>query len=101
MFERGRWSLFVEFDPYEETMHDDWFESGLGEKAEFEAYVLRQFGGLPEEIHEILLHHEDGRIEVSGDTTTVDWLCQLMGWICSQTSPREMKLVRNEDRYVI
>jgi len=96
-FERGRWSLFVEFDSYDQA-RESWFESRLGEKAEFEAHILREFDGLPEEIHTVLMHHKDGRVEISGYDTTLDWLCQLMDWICAHTIPREIKIARNEDR---
>lgn len=95
-FQRDRWSLYVTFDPYEVEAASGTMENLLGEKAEFEAHVLHTFGGLPEEIHEILMHHEDGRVEVSVEL--IDYLHQLTDWLFSYTIPQEVKLVRNQER---
>lgn len=94
-FERERWSLFLEFDPYEVQAKGEML-SVLGDRAELEAYVLREFGGLPEELPEIWLDHEDGRIEIS--TSILDFQAKIMEWVTMHTIPREMKLVRNEER---
>ncbi len=94
-FERERWSLFLEFDPYEVQAQGEMLHP-LGDRASLEAFVLREFGGLPEELPEIWLDHEDGRIEIS--TSILDFQVKIMHWVTMHTIPREMKLVRNEER---
>lgn len=96
-FQRERWSLFLEFDSFEiqsqpgrELLHP------LGEKAAVEAHILETFGGLPEEYAEVVMHHEDGRMEVSA--SVLDYLCSVMQWVTFHTIPRVVNLVRNEDR---
>lgn len=96
-FERERWSLFLEFDPYEvQAQPGREMLNPLGDRAALEAFVLREFGGLPEELPEIWLDHEDGRIEIS--TGILDFQCKIMDWVCMHTIPRKMSLERNEDR---
>lgn len=94
-FERARWSLYVTFDSYEIQAQGEMLNP-LGDKAALEGYVLREFGGLPEELPEIWLDHEDGRIEIS--TEVLDFLAKVMDWITMHTIPQEIKLVRNGDR---
>lgn len=94
-FERERWSLFLEFDPYEVQAQGEMINI-LGDRAALEAFVLREFGGLPEELPEIWLDHEDGRIEIS--TSILDFQAKIMHWVTMHTIPRKMELVRNEER---
>ena len=93
-FERAGWSLFVELDPYEVAARD-LEHMPLGERAELERYVLRHFGGLPEELPDIMRTHDDGRIEISSE---LDFLGNVIQWLTFYTIPREIKLVRNGER---
>lgn|SRR5262245_3197698 len=98
-FQRERWSLFVEFDPSSDARANDtvlWFVDGSTERYALAAHVAKTFGGLPEEVPELTLQHDDGRIEITDRIT--DWLATVVEWIFTNTIPREVKLVRNEER---
>lgn len=95
-FEQGRWSLHVVFDAIELQTDQDGDIAVLGEKAAFEAFILRTFGGQPEEYAEICRQHDDGRLEVSVDQ--IDYMTKLVDWIVRYCLPQEIRLVRNDER---
>lgn len=88
-FQQGRWSLHVEFDPYNPEDEESRDETYL-----FMMHVARTFGGLWEEIREVM-RHEKGttRVEVSCDL--LDYLARVMDWVMFHTIPKEIRLVRN------
>lgn len=95
-FKLCRWSLFVELDPYEVAAQDVYPMSELGEKAELERYLLRQFSRVSEALDTVMRTHDDGRIEITaGD---IEFMGNVIQWITFHTIPREMRLVRNEER---
>jgi len=93
-FEPERWSLFVQFDSLEEQLASDGWQP-QGERLAFEEHVLADFGGLFEELPEIFRTHSDGRVEVTGDIT---FMADLLDWLTANTIPREVRLVRNQER---
>lgn len=95
-FEQGRWSLYVVFDAFEAQGDQDGMAGVMGEKAAFEAHILKTFGGLPEEYAEICRQHNDGRLEVS--VYEIDYLAKLMDWLTAHCIPQEIRLVRNHER---
>jgi hypothetical protein len=90
-FQQERWSLHVEFDP---PGKDD---GGRDETVMFMMHVARTFGGLWEELREIL-SHEIGTTKVEISTDEMNYLADLMGWVMFHTIPREAKLIRNHGR---
>jgi hypothetical protein len=87
-FQPERWSLFIELDPPAPHEPD--------ERRLLERYVRKTFGGLPEEYDEVLRTHDDGRIEVASET--IDWLADVMSWVTDYCIPRQVRLVRNDER---
>ena len=90
-FQQEKWSLHLEFDPHDAD-DPDWDETVM-----FMMYVARTFGGLWEELREIL-SHEIGTTKVEISTNELDYLGRLMQWVTYHTIPREMRLVRNGAR---
>lgn len=98
IFQRERWSLHASFDPVERQSFEIAFpgDHPLGELTAFESRILETFGGLPEEYAEIVRSTGEGSIEVTSHI--IDWLATLMEWIVGYTIPREVRLVRNDER---
>lgn len=91
-FQPERWSLFIELDP--PALHAPYEPA---ERSMLERYVRKTFGGLPEEYDEVLRTLDDGRIEIASET--VDWLADVMSWVTDYCIPRELRLVRNHERW--
>lgn len=87
-FQPERWSLFIELDPPVEGEPD--------ERRLLRRHILKTFGGLPEEYDEVVRVHDDGRWEIA--SPYLDWPASVMDWITSWCIPRELRLVRNEER---
>jgi len=87
----AKWTLHVEFDPAGSDS-EAWDETVM-----FMMRVARSFGGLWEELREIMAH-EIGTTKVEVTVDTLEWLAGLMEWVSYHTIPREMRLTRNGDR---
>lgn len=93
---RDNWSLHMEFDSYQEQMERESMCHPLGDMASVEEYVLREFGGLPEELGEVLRSEGDGKLELTVDI--LDFAAKVMEWCVFHTIPRRLELVRNSIR---
>lgn len=87
----AKWTLHVEFDPPGSGIE------GWDETVMFMMRVARSFGGLWEELREIMVH-EIGTTKVEVTVDTLEWLSSLMEWVSYHTIPREMRLTRNGER---
>lgn len=87
-FQPERWSLFIDLDPPTEDEPD--------ERAFLRRYILKTFGGLPEEYDEVVRVHDDGRWELA--SPYLEWLDDVFHWVNDFCIPREVRLVRNEER---
>lgn len=95
-FQRQRWSLIVTFDSLAAQAESDWYEfDGVDEAYRFVRQVAETFGGLWEELREMVQWPKGSRtIEVSADI--VDYLATLQQWVTFHTIPLKVELVRND-----
>lgn len=99
-FTQERWSLHVTLDPeHAYGPHDEILES-----IEFRRFLLRDFGGLPEEFDEVVRIYADttrpGEPVYRWEVTSpiIDWLCRVIDWVTGHCIPVEVRLVRNDER---
>jgi hypothetical protein len=91
-FQQGRWSLVVEFDDWENQDNCE-----MDEAFAFSLFVGRTFGGLWEELREIM-KWEKGTRQVEVSSNMIDYLAKLMEWIMYHTIPKQVELKRNGNR---
>lgn len=92
----NRWTLVAEFDSVQEMIDEEDYEGGMGEAADFYAYVRECWDGMDEDELD-----EDTKLE--GDTVTItcptlDNLEEAITWLLMQAVPKKFELIRNDSR---
>lgn len=100
IFQEDRWSLVVLLDDpatVDPADNYDTFGVPTTERDAFIRYVFATFGGLPEELPEVVrIDPETNAVEVAGDT--LEYVARLSHWITMHTIPRQVIITRNEER---